>query len=163
MFLTIDRARGLPIDAEFEDDLRRHLERFRLAGHDLEIEAPRFVPLDVALVICVAPGYVRADVRQALLEVFGSGDLPGGRRGFFHPDNFTFGQPVFSSQIVAAAMRVPGVTWVDVEHFHRRGEHPRGELERGSIEFGRLEIARLDNDPSLPENGRIEFVMQGGL
>jgi len=163
MFLTIDRARGLPIDEAFEDDLRRHLERFRLAGHDVEIESPRFVPLDVALTVCVGPGYLRADVRRALLEVFSSGDLPGGGRGFFHPDNFTFGQPVFSSRIVAAAMRVPGVTWVDVERFHRWGKRPSGELERGSIEFGRLEIARLDNDPSLPENGRIEFLMRGGL
>jgi hypothetical protein len=29
--------------------------------------------------------------------------------------------------------------------------------------MGRLEIARLDNDPSQPENGRIEFFMEGGL
>jgi len=26
-----------------------------------------------------------------------------------------------------------------------------------------LEIARLDNDPSLPENGKIDFLMEGGL
>ena len=27
----------------------------------------------------------------------------------------------------------------------------------------RLEIARLDNDPSQPENGKIQFFMEGGL
>ena len=27
--------------------LRRHLERFRMAGYDLEVDAPRFVPLDL--------------------------------------------------------------------------------------------------------------------
>ena len=163
MFLTIDRARGLPVDRALETSLRRHLERFRLAGHDLEVEGPRFVPLDVVLRVCVAPGYFRANVRQALLEVFSSGALPGGGRGFFHPDNFTFGQPVFLSRIVAAAMAVPGVTWVDVERVQRWGQRAQGERERGSIEFGRLEIARLDNDASLPENGKIEFDMQGGL
>ncbi len=162
-FLTIDRTRGLPVDATFEATLRRFLERFRLAGHDLEIEGPRFVPLDVALRVCVAPGYFRANVRQALRETFSSGDLPGGGRGFFHPDNFTFGQPIFLSRIVAAAMAVPGVTWVDVVRFQRWGQLPRGERERGSIDFGRLEIARLDNDPSQPENGRIDFAMEGGL
>ena len=26
----------------------------------------------------------------------------------------------------------------------------------------RLEIAQLDNDASLPENGKLSFVMQGG-
>jgi hypothetical protein len=27
----------------------------------------------------------------------------------------------------------------------------------------RLEIARCDNDPSRPEHGRLEFIMEGGL
>jgi hypothetical protein len=163
MFVTIDRTRGLLVDPVFENSLRRHLERFRLAGYDLEIESPRFVPLDIALTICVASEYFRANVKQALLETFGNGDLPGGGRAFFHPDNFTFGQPVYLSQIVAAAMRVAGVTWVEVERFQRWGQRPRDELEEGRISFGRLEIARLDNDPSRPENGKIEFLMQGGL
>lgn len=163
MFVTIDRTRGLPVDPVFEDGLRRHLERFRLAGYDLEIETPQFVSLDIALTVCVAPGYFRANVKQALLEVFGNTDRPGGERGFFHPDNFSFGQPVYLSQIVAAAMRVSGVTWVEVERFQRWGQRPRDELEEGRISFGRLEIARLDNDPSRPENGKVEFLMQGGL
>jgi hypothetical protein len=29
--------------------------------------------------------------------------------------------------------------------------------------MARLEIARLDNDPSQPENGKIDFFMEGGL
>jgi hypothetical protein len=29
--------------------------------------------------------------------------------------------------------------------------------------MGRLEIARCDTDPSRPENGRLEFSMEGGL
>lgn len=33
----------------------------------------------------------------------------------------------------------------------------------GEIDFSRLEIARLDNDPNAPENGKIEFFMEGGL
>ncbi len=33
----------------------------------------------------------------------------------------------------------------------------------GRIDIGRLEIARLENDPSAPENGRMEFIMEGGL
>ena len=98
MFVTVDRLRGLPVDAAFEADMRAHLERFRLAGHDVEIDAPHFVPLDVALTICVAPGFYRSIVKQALLERFSSVDLPSGARGFFHPDNFTFGQPVYLSR-----------------------------------------------------------------
>ncbi len=170
LFLTVDRMGGRPVDARFEAELRAFLERFRLAGHDLEIDGPRFVPLEIVLTVCVAPGYFRDQVKEALLEVFSNRDLPDGRRGFFHPDRFTFGQPVHLSPIVAAAMDVPGVQWVDAEEtpakpnrFRRWGEPSHGEAAQGRIPMGRLEIARLDNDPSRPENGKIDFVMVGGL
>lgn len=170
MFLTIDRRQGLPVDAEFETDLRRFLERFRLAGHDLEIDGPRFVALDIVLSVCIEPGYFRAAVKEALLDRFAARDLPDGTRGFFHPDNFTFGQPVYLSQIVAAVMGIPGVQWVDTDdtppkpnRFRRWGQPSQRERAVGKIDFGRLEIARLDNDPSLPENGKLEFMLQGGV
>ncbi|HEX5724719.1 MAG TPA: putative baseplate assembly protein [Longimicrobiaceae bacterium] len=163
MFVTVDRRGGCAVDAAFEAEMRAHLERFRLAGHDLEIDSPRFVPLDLLLQVCVQPGFFRADVKRALLEVLGSGDLAGGRRGFFHPDDLTFGQPVYLGPVIAAAMRVPGVAWVKPVRFQRFGEAAAGELLAGELTFDRLEIARLDNDPSLPENGRIDFQMEGGL
>jgi hypothetical protein len=170
MFLTVDRKGGRPVDAEFEAELRAFLERFRLAGQDVEIDAPRFVPLDIVFTVCVQPGYFRSNVKEALLETFSNRELPGGRRGFFHPDNFTFGQPVYLSQMVAAAMQVPGVRWVDAEvapskpnRFKRWGQPQRDEFEKGQIDIGRLEIARLDNDPNARENGKIEFIMEGGL
>jgi len=170
MFLTVDRLGGRPVDADFEAELRAFLERFRLAGQDLEIDGPHFVPLDLAFTVCVAPGYFRSNVKEALLETFSIREFPGGRRGFFHPDNFTFEQTVYLSQIVAAAMQVPGVRWVDAEvtptkpnRFKRWGQPQRDEFDQGKIDIGRLEIARLDNDPNAPENGKIEFFMEGGL
>lgn len=163
VFITVDRVGGRPIDDAFEDELRAFLDPIRLAGHDIEIDAPQFVSLYLELSVCVAPGYVRSTVKEALLEVFSSRMLRGGRRGFFHPDNFTFGQPVYLSAIVAAAMDVHGVEWVEVTAFHRYGEPPQSELEDRELRLGRLEIARLDNDPSQPENGRIEIEVKGGL
>lgn len=169
VFVTVDRKGGLAVDAAFEERLRAHLERFRMAGYDLEIDAPRFVPLDVAFTVCVRPGYSRADVRQALLRELGSGELPEGRRGFFHPDEWTFGQAVYLSPLVARAMGVAGVEWVDFSagstsphRFGRQGRVAAGELEEAEIPMGRLEVARLDNDPNAPENGRLELFMRGG-
>lgn len=167
VFITADRKGGLPVDPEFEETLRSFLERFRLAGHDIEIESPRFVPLDIAFTVCVAPGYLRSSVRQMLMETFSSAEFPDGRRGFFHPDNFTFGQPVYLSRIVALAMKLPGVMWIDTSsrpphRFKRWKEPAREELERGVMPINRLEIARMDNDPNAPENGKIEFFMEGG-
>jgi hypothetical protein len=170
VFVTVDRKGGRPVDAAFEAELLAFLERFRMAGHELEIDAPRFVPLDIAFTVCIAPSYLRAGVKVALLETFSDVDLRDGRRGFFHPDNLTFGQPVYLSQIVAAAMQVPGVLWVDTDdtppkrnRFRRHGQSSRGELAAGRITFDRLEIARLDNDPNAAENGQLEFYLEGGL
>jgi hypothetical protein len=169
MFIAVDRKGGRPIDPLFEADLRRHLARYRLAGHDVEIDPPRFVALDIRMSVCVKEGYFRSEVKRQLLLRFGNGILPDGEPAFFHPDRFTFGQAVYLSEVVAAAMAVPGVLWVDLlprperdHRFQRWGELANNEIALGRIELARLEIARLDNDPSLPENGRIEFYMEGG-
>ena len=170
VFLTVDRADGRPVDGPFRDGLKAFMDRFRLAGYDLEIDAPRFVPLDIVLTVCTAPDHFRSAVKAALLTAFGTGTRPDGSRGFFHPDNLTFRQPVYLSQVVATATAVPGVESVDFDptppkpnRFQRWGELPRGEIAAGVIELGRLEIARLDNDPNRPENGRLDLVMKGGL
>jgi hypothetical protein len=162
VFITIDRKGGRAVDAHFEREIRDFVERYRMAGHDLEVNAPLFVALGLKIEVCVKPGYYKSDVKEALLEAFSNRELAIGR-GFFHPDNFTFGTPVYLSQIYAAAMQVPGVQSVEVERFQRFGKAPNKELEDGVLLTGRLEIVRLDNDPNFPENGRLELVMKGGL
>ncbi|MBN1204057.1 MAG: putative baseplate assembly protein [Myxococcaceae bacterium] len=169
LYITVDRYGGLPVDEAFEAELRAFLERFRLAGHDLEIDSPVFVPLDIGLTVAVKPGHFRGDVKSALLQAFSSGELPGGQRGFFHPDRFTFGQSVYLSQIIHTAMQVPGVAWVDtsararLRRFQRFGQVANRELETGVLRVKALEIIRLDNDVNRPENGKLEFALEGGL
>jgi hypothetical protein len=170
MFISVDFRGGLTLTSKLEDDLRTFLESYRLAGHDVEIDEPHLVPLEIIMTVCVKPDAFRSQVKQALLETFGRHGRPNGQRGFFHPDNWTFGQPVYLSQIIAAAMDVPGVKWVDLNdksgsphRFQRWGRSANDEIARGMIDIDRLEIAQLDNDPSQPENGRIEFLMEGGL
>jgi predicted Rdx family selenoprotein len=163
VFVTIDRIGGRPVDAVFEQTVREHIEPFRMSGHDLEVNAPVFVPLDLQLEVCVQPGHYRSNVKQALLETFSSVNLSRGGRGFFHPDQFSFGMPVYLSQIYAAAMGVEGVASVTVLRFQRFGKASNNELTRELLQVGRLEIVRLDNDPNFPENGKLELVMKGGL
>lgn len=166
-FIAIDRMGGRAVDPEFEAEMIAFLERFRMAGVDIEIAGPVFVPLDIVLNVCVSPGFFRSEVKRALFEAFSDSDNPDGSRGFFHPDNFTFEDPVYLSQIISRAMQVSGVAWMGIDvvrggKFQRWGEVSRGEVETGVIEMGRLEVPRLDNDPSNPEMGRIDFVMDGG-
>ena len=88
--------------------------------------------------------------------------LAGGDTGFFDPDRFTFGQPVYLSAVIAAAMRVPGVAYVTPLRFQRLGRAAAGEIDAGRIAMARLEIAQLDNDPNAPEQGRIRFHVEVG-
>ena len=147
VFVTVDRKHGLPVDSAFESELSNFLDHYRLAGYDVEIEPPSFVSLDILFKVCVAPGFFRGHVKQALFEAF---------RPVFDPDNWTFGQTVYLGPLIATAMRVPGVLWVETLSF---GPRAVGD----EIRLGRLEIARLDNDPDFPEHGKIDFEMEGGL
>lgn len=162
VFLTVDRLGGRPVDAAFEQDMRRHLERFRMAGHDVEIDGPRFVPLEIEMSICVQAGYFRSDVLTALRQVFSNTTLADGRRGFFHPDNFTFGQPVYLSKLFAAAQVVTGVHYVAFNKFQRLGIESDQAITDGMLQIGRLEIARLDNDPNFQERGVLRLDLKGG-
>jgi hypothetical protein len=162
VFLTVDRVGGLPVDAEFEADLRAFLETYRMAGHDLEVDGPHYVPLEVVLRVCVLPDYYRTDVAQAVLDRLGRGRLPDGRPAFFHPDAWTFGLPVALSALLAAAQEVDGVHYVEPITFQRRGDDRSDAVSAGEITIGRLEIARLDNDPSFVDHGTMRLEPEGG-
>jgi hypothetical protein len=169
-FVTVDRRGGHAVDRPFRTEVEASLETFRMAGGDVDVDAPIPVPLDIVLTVCVEPGQLRSAVQRALVDRFSARDLPGGGRGFFHPDNLTIGEPVYLSAVVAAAMGVAGVRWVESgegpdtrNRFRRVGGPSAGKREAGRIPMQRLEVARCDSDPSQPENGRIEFIMAGGL
>ena len=102
-------------------------------------------------------------MKKGLLATFSNRDLPDGRRGYFHPDNFTFGQPVFLSQIYRVGMEQPGVASLEVKRFQRYGKHANQEIDRGLLRPAALEIVQLDNDRNFPENGKLEFDVHGGL
>lgn len=162
VFLTVDRLGGGDVDAGYESTILGHVERYRMAGYDLEVDAPRYVALEVAMKACVAPDYFRADVRAALVRVFSRGWLADGTPALFHPDNFTFGQPVYLSALYAAAEAVQGVASVVIETFQRLHEPGPGPLEDGALAMNALEIARLDNDRNFPERGVFRLSVGGG-
>jgi len=163
VFLTIDRKNGLSIDDQFKIEICSHLEKYRMAGYDLEIRPPKFVPLEIEMNVCVKQGYFRNVVKQKLMNIFSRFDMPDASRGFFHPDNFTFGQPVYLSAIYKQAMNVDGIESLELKTFKRYARSANLEKENGVLQPGEREIIRLDNDPNFPENGKINFLMYGGL
>ncbi|MEA2114336.1 MAG: baseplate J/gp47 family protein [Thermodesulfobacteriota bacterium] len=163
VFITTDRKNGKAVDEDFEQEMLDHVERYRMAGYDLEVDGPRYVPLELAMRICVKADYFRADVRGALMRIFSKGWLDDGGLALFHPDNFSFGQPVYLSKLYAAAQSVQGVASVVIDRFQRlRMPDDPQSLEEGVLKLNRLEIARLDNDPNFPERGLLRLDVGGG-
>jgi len=164
IFLTVDRRDGGEVDDGFRADLLAWLEPYRLAGHDLEINGPLFVSLELSLSVQVADGYSRSDVASAIFDVFSARRRPNGSLGFFHPDRFTFGDAVHISAIYAAAQRVAGASYVEVLALRRQDSTADPDLpEGGAYRVGRLEIVRLENNPDFPDHGVLTLDLKGGL
>ncbi len=47
VYVTIDRIGGQIVDEYFKQEIYSFLNKFRLAGYDLEINSPNYVPLDI--------------------------------------------------------------------------------------------------------------------
>lgn len=162
VFVSADRTGGIDVDAEFEAGLRTHLEPYRLAGVDLEVDGARNVPIEVVLTVCAAPDHAEGDVRAGVADALSSGVRPNGTPGLFHPDRRTLGEPVRISDIIAAAQAVPGVVSVEVSTFRRLRRPDTSGLDTGRIDIDRLEVARLDDDPNFPDLGVLTVDVRGG-
>ena len=162
VFITVDPFGRLDLPADMRERIRTFVISYTQAGYDLEINAPIYVALDISIDVCVAPYYFRGDIEQRLLQILSDAVFPDGTTGFFHPDHFTFGQPLYLSQLYAAIVAVDGVDSASVTRFQRWGKAANHELDQGYIPADRLEVLRLDNDPNFPENGVITLNMGGG-
>jgi hypothetical protein len=150
-------------------EITDYLSPFRRIGHDLLVQPARYVPITLALTVCVLPDYLRGHVEGAVLDILSNRRLPDGRLGFFHPDNLSFGDGIYVSRLLAAVQAVPGVMDVTINELERfEISEPLHDVmdeevpANSVLELGPLEIARLDNDPDFPENGRLVLNVRGG-
>jgi hypothetical protein len=162
ILVYIDRKEDRAVDAAFLADLAEHLEYHRLMGFDLALRAAKPAPMDIELLICAKAGAIRSNVAAQVREALRPSGTPGGAPGFFHPDNFSFGTPLYASKLIAAVMAVEGVQSARLLRFQRLGRVAQGEIGLGLIRPGDIEVLQLSDDPSFPENGKLSLVMGGG-
>jgi hypothetical protein len=144
------------------DEVADRLHRVRRLGHDLVVTPATTVPIDLEVGICVGAQYLRAHVTAAVRAVLGTGVLPDGTRGMFHPDELTFGSPIRVSRIIARVAALAGVTSVEVTRLRRLFAPDTGALTTGVLTFGPLEIPRCDSDATHPDHGRLVITSRGG-
>lgn len=158
--ITIDPAGTTALSDALRQQVARQLEAVRLIGEDLEIRPPQFVPLEIQVAVCIGDGYWPEDVRFVLEQEFSEGYTADGRLAFFHPDLWTFGMPLYASQILGRLQAVQGVDHAIRVKMKRLFQAANGLQDK--IEVRQNEIIRVKNDPDQLENGYIQFDLQGG-
>jgi len=162
VFLSVQPESSETVSATEKSSLLAGMESYRMMGHDLDVNAPVWVSLELAMDVCPASGYLPADVKQAIVETLSNATAADGTVGLFRPGSFTFGQPVYLSPIIAAVQQIDGVASVTVTTFQRQSQPATSGLSSGVIAMQPLEIARLDNDPNYPEHGKLAISVGGG-
>jgi len=160
--VAIDPAGRLDLPEVLRQRVARHLEAVHLLGEDVEIRAPRWIPVEINLAICLRPEMWAQDVHADLEREFSTGWTADGRPGFFHPDQWTFGQALHRSQIEGRVHRVAGVEHLTFLTMKRFNAPTPGSGTATAIEVGIDEIIQVLNDPDSRETGTIRFTLQGG-
>lgn len=161
-FVSVDAVAPSGPSAALVVATQARLNLFRMMNVDLAVEGAVIVGLRIEMNICVDPGYFQADVKSMLLQLFTTGILCTGRLGLLNPKNFTFGQTIYTSPLIAAAQGVEGVTSVTMALFQRMDDPSIDGASLGYLSMGRVQIARCDNDPNRLDHGTLVLHMQGG-
>ena len=160
-FVTADRFGGRDVDADFEADLRARLERFRMAGHDLEVDGPRPVPLEIELQDLPDARLLRG--RCAAGPARGCSVIayyPMAAAACSTPTTSRSDRLSFSALCMPRRRRsTASRRWTAIV-FQRQGKALTSGLGAGRLDMQRLEIARLDNDPNFPERGVVRLHIQ---
>lgn len=162
VFTTADPADSEQVTIDEHLELIDLLNRYRLAGYESYVPSPEFVSVDLIVSLCAAPDAFRADVKESVLTLLGTGTAPDGTLQFFHPDRFTFGSPLERSALEAAIQSAPGVAGVVSIDYRRRGITADFQPMPDTVTVATRQILRLDNDPSHPGNGSLKVLVGGG-
>jgi predicted phage baseplate assembly protein len=150
------------LSATLVDNTLGRLDLLRMIGTDLDVEGAVIVGLRIELDVCVGDDHFRGDVQHAIEQLLIIGNLCNGQPGLLNRANFTFGQTIYASPLVAAVQNVPGVEAVTLAVLARMDDPWIDGAAQGYLIMGRLEIARCDNDPNRLDHGILVLHMHGG-
>lgn len=162
MFVSGDPVGGFTMTPDQIEQLGAWMDCVRQAGRDVVVKDPKTLPLDLKITVCAQPFAYSAQVRDRILDILVGGGGGIGQKPFFHPDNFTFGMPLRRSALEAAVHTVPGVRFVRSIEVRERGLNVSHPLDELILTVDSDQVIRVDNDPTRPNNGSVEIIMEGG-
>lgn len=136
--------------------LRVMIEQNRMVGSEVFLETAKSAPITFVLSVRAKKGYFRSELKQALHQLFTSD-----QGGFFEPGRLGFGEDLFASDIIEAAMALEGVEVACLNRFKRVGAFPDRTAE-GVIEIASDEFALCRNDRATPSDGTYGITVHAG-
>jgi Baseplate J-like protein len=157
-FVTVDPAGGFSLSAKLRAEVQRVLDGVRQVGREVFVRDPRYLNLDLEIEICVQPSAYSGQVQERVVEAL-TIRRPGlsEPNPFFHPDNFTFGTPLYRADLEAAVQAVPGVLAVEEIRLRVRGVTDWTVFEENLFAVSDDQILRLQNDPRFPDHGSLRI------
>lgn len=133
----------------------------RLAGYESYVLPPRYVSIDLKITVCGQRASFASDVQTAVLTRLQPGLLPDGAAGFFDHSQWSFGQALNASTLLAAIQSCPGVAGLYQIQYRKRGVQQGWAPLPETLVFAPDEILRVDNDPNRPEAGSLQVTVEG--
>ena len=161
VFTTANPSASETLTASQIEQLSDVLDRRRLAGYESYVLAPSYVSLDLDITVAAQPTAFPADVQAAVIANLRPGMLPDGSVGFFDHSNWSFGQSLESSALLAAIQRATGVLGVTSVLYRRRGIDSGFNYLTESVPIPADQILRVDDDPSSPDAGSLNVTVEG--
>jgi hypothetical protein len=155
-FVTIDPAGAFSLSAELLREVQRVMDCVRQVGREVFVRDPHYLNLDLEIEICIQQSAYAGQVQERVIAALAV-RKPGlyAIRPFFHPDNFTFGTPLYRASLEAAIQAVPGVLAVEEIRIRVRGITDWRIFDENLFAVSEDQILRVQNDPRYPGRGSI--------
>jgi hypothetical protein len=157
-FVTPDPLGSFELSPEHRTELENLMDCVRQAGREVFVRNPRFVNIDLEIKICVEPFAYAGQVKTRVLEALVGRKGVRPTKGFFDPDNFTFGTPLRRAALEAAIQDVAGVRGVERMCLRARGITELREFVELTFNVRHDQVIRLQNDLRFPERGSLRIV-----
>lgn len=152
-FVSADPKGAFEISEHRFAELTARLGAVRQVGRCVIARQPVFVPLDLKIAICIAAGFAFGDVAERVVAALS----PRRGGGFFHPDRYSFGDPVRRPALEAAIGCVEGVAAVLEIRYRQRGRTGYRTFDVPELVLAADRIFKVENDPDRPGQGSIRI------
>ncbi|WP_417446429.1 hypothetical protein [Kangiella sp.] len=157
-FVAVDPMDTTSLSDEIKHDVDETLDCIRQAGRSVCHMPAVYLPVDIKVEVCAKSDFQNSKVIRSIQSALTNRNDPN---SFFHPNNFSFGEPLIRSQLEASIQTVDGVKGIENIKIRKKGESDFKDFKE-SLYVAANEIIQVNNNPEHPEAGHVSINAHGG-